>query len=74
VDWKVNHPAEWTQDGQESKFVEVKIIKTILREDIILNVGDVLVANRKHFHKLAIKSQKDTLLTLKRIGVIRLLD
>ena len=45
VDWIAEHPAEWAQARQGSKFVSERIIKTILRDDTVLNVGDVWVAD-----------------------------
>jgi putative transposase len=44
-DWIASHPAEWAQARHGSKFVAEKIIKTILRDDSALNVGDVWVAD-----------------------------
>jgi putative transposase len=43
--WVAEHPAEWAQARHGSKFVAEKIIKTILRDDSVLNVGDVWVAD-----------------------------
>jgi len=43
--WIAEHPAEWAQARHGSKFVAEKIIKTILRDDSVLNVGDVWVAD-----------------------------
>jgi putative transposase len=44
-DWADNHPAEWAQARKGSKFVSERIIKSIIRDDNLLNVGDVWVAD-----------------------------
>lgn len=49
-DWAANNPAVWAQARNGSKFVSEHIIKSIIRDDSLLNVGDVWVADG---HKLA---------------------
>jgi len=49
-DWSKRHPAEWAQARNGSKYVAEKIIKSILRDQSKLRVGDVFVADG---HKLA---------------------
>jgi hypothetical protein len=44
-EWAENHPAEWNQTRKGSKFVAERIIKSIIRDDDALNVGDVWVAD-----------------------------
>ena len=50
MDWEADHPAEWSQARNGSKFVSENIIKSIMRDDSLLSVGDVWVADG---HKLA---------------------
>jgi len=45
LDWEKEHPAEWTQARKGSKCVSEKILKTILRDDSVLKVGQVWVAD-----------------------------
>jgi putative transposase len=49
-DWAKDHPAVWAQARNGSKFVSEKIVKSILRDDSLLAVNDVWVADG---HKLA---------------------
>jgi putative transposase len=49
-DWAADNPAVWAQARNGSKFVSEHIIKSIIRDDSLLNVGDVWVADG---HKLA---------------------
>jgi putative transposase len=44
-DWADNHPAEWAQARKGSKYVSERIIKSIIRDDSLLKVGDVWVAD-----------------------------
>ncbi len=44
-DWADNHPAEWAQARKGSKYVSECIIKSIIRDDSLLKVGDVWVAD-----------------------------
>ena len=44
-DWIENHPAEWAQATKGSKYVAERIVKTILRDDSMLKVGSVWVAD-----------------------------
>ncbi len=44
-DWADNHPAEWAQARKGSKYVSERIIKSIIRDDSQLSVGDVWVAD-----------------------------
>jgi len=44
-DWADNHPAEWAQARKGSKYVSERIIKSIIRDDSQLKVGDVWVAD-----------------------------
>jgi putative transposase len=45
TDWIAEHPAEWAQARKGSKYVSENIIKTILRDDSVLKVGSVWVAD-----------------------------
>jgi putative transposase len=49
-DWAADNPAVWAQARNGSKFVSEHIIKSIIRDDSLLSVGDVWVADG---HKLA---------------------
>jgi putative transposase len=49
-DWSSDNPTVWAQARNGSKFVSEHIIKSIIRDDSLLNVGDVWVADG---HKLA---------------------
>jgi len=44
-EWAARHPAEWHQARDGSKFVSERIIKTIMRDDSSLSVGQVWVAD-----------------------------
>jgi len=44
-EWEKTHPAEWYQAREGSKFVSEHIIKSIIRDDGILEVGQVWVAD-----------------------------
>jgi putative transposase len=44
-EWRDNHPAEWAQAREGSKYVSERIIKSIIRDDSLLKVGDVWVAD-----------------------------
>ncbi len=44
-EWAARHPAEWHQARDGSKFVSERIIKTIMRDDSSLAVGQVWVAD-----------------------------
>ncbi|MFA5667029.1 MAG: DDE-type integrase/transposase/recombinase [Candidatus Cloacimonadaceae bacterium] len=44
-DWEMNNRAIWTQARLDSKAVAEDIVKTILRDNSLLNVGDVWVAD-----------------------------
>jgi len=45
LDWEKEHPAEWAQARKGSKYVSEHILKTILRDDSVLKVGQVWVAD-----------------------------
>ncbi len=45
LDWEAEHPAEWAQARKGSKYVSEHILKTILRDDSVLKVGQVWVAD-----------------------------
>ena len=45
IDWQVNHPAEWAQARQGSKYVAEHIVKSIMRDANLLSVGNVWVAD-----------------------------
>jgi putative transposase len=49
-DWSTTHPGEWAQAREGSKYVAEKVIKSIIRDQSKLRVGDVFVADG---HKLA---------------------
>jgi putative transposase len=44
-DWKRDNPAKWAQAREGSKYVSEKIVKSIIRDSGILQVGDVFVAD-----------------------------
>jgi len=44
-EWEKTHPAEWHQAREGSKFVSEHIVKSIIRDDSILEVGQVWVAD-----------------------------
>ncbi len=44
-EWKADHAAFWHQARQGSKYVAENIVKTIQRDNSVLNVGDVWVAD-----------------------------
>ncbi|MDP2172285.1 MAG: Mu transposase C-terminal domain-containing protein [Candidatus Cloacimonadaceae bacterium] len=45
IDWELNNKAIWTQARSGSKAVAESIVKTIIRDASLLNVGDVWVAD-----------------------------
>jgi len=45
MEWAARHPAEWHQARDGSKFVSENVIKSIMRDDSTLQVGQVWVAD-----------------------------
>jgi len=45
MEWAARHPAEWHQARDGSKFVSENVIKSIMRDDSTLEVGQVWVAD-----------------------------
>jgi putative transposase len=70
-DWAADNPAIWAQSRSGSKFVSEHIIKSIIRDDSLLSVGDVWVADG---HKLAIDVVNPTTGRLVRMLLILIID